>query len=221
MYPQFEELLAHWQPSDKLVILGDLIDRGHYSRQVVQKVMALQAKYGEDHIIALKGNHEDMLGYFLDELMDPALFLKHGGRECLQSFLGNFDENDLPAVRASLMEDFSDEIVFLRNLRTYYKEERLLITHAGFDSEHADWLQTRPENFLWTRKHYEQPNLTGLVNVFGHTPVRDIHVDGSDDVWVSTCGGYIGIDGGCAYGGQLNGVLVSGEGKVMARYVVK
>lgn len=221
MYPQFEQMLKHWENSDKLVILGDLIDRGAYSRQVVQKAMELQAEYGTEHVIVLKGNHEDMFGYFLDGLMDPELFLKHGGRQCLQSFLGEYDETNLAAVRAALVEQFSDEIAFMRNARQYYTIGRLLITHAGFDSEHTDWLQTKRENFLWTRKHYLKPNVTGLVNVFGHTPVRDIHEDGRDDIWMSKCGTYIGIDGGCAYGGQLNGLVISEDGKVQKEYVVK
>lgn len=221
MYPQFEKMLNNWDGKSRLIILGDLIDRGAYSLQVVRKVMELQVKYGEEQVNVLKGNHEDMLGYFLDGLMEPELFLKHGGRECLQSFLGNFDETDLTAVRSSLVKDFYDEISFLRNAKPYFTIGRLLVTHAGFDSEHADWLQTKQENFLWTRNHYEKPNMTGLVNIFGHTPVRQIHEDGSDDIWKSECGLYIGIDGGCAYGGQLNGLLISEDGEVLAEYVVK
>lgn len=221
MYPQFEEMLDNWNDSDKLVILGDMIDRGAYSHQVVQKVMSLQEKYGADHVIVLKGNHEDMLSYFLDGLMDPDIFLKHGGRECLQSFLGDFDETNLTEVRKTFIKNFSEELAFLRNARSYYTFGHLLITHAGFDSEYKDWLQTKPENFLWTRKHYEKPNVTGLVNVFGHTPVREIHSDGSDNIWMSSCGYYIGIDGACAYGGQLNGLLISEDGKVLSDYVVK
>lgn len=221
MYPQFEELLTNWNDSHRLIILGDMIDRGDYSRDVVQKVMALQEKYGADHVIVLKGNHEDMLSYFIDDLMDPAIFLKYGGRECLQSFLGDFDETDLRAVRKAFEKTYSKELEFLRNARSYYQVGQLLFTHAGFDAEHANWQRTKPESFLWTRKHYEKPNITGLINVFGHTPVREIHSDERDTIWRSSCGYYIGIDGGCAYGGQLNGLLIAEDGTVRMEYVVK
>lgn len=221
MYAQFEKVLQHWNRTDRLVILGDMIDRGAYSLEVVQKVMALQIQYGADHVIVLKGNHEDMFGYFLNNDMDPEVFLKHGGREFLQSFIGEFDETDLDAVRAALVEHRRDEVEFMRNARLYYSVGRLLFTHAGFNSELVDWQETKADHFLWTRKHYEKPNLTGLVNIFGHTPVRDIHMDKSDDIWINETGDYIGIDGGCAYGGQLNGVLLNEAGEVLETYVVK
>jgi len=47
------------QKDDKLILLGDYIDRGEKSREVVDFVMELQEK-GFD-IIPLRGNHETML----------------------------------------------------------------------------------------------------------------------------------------------------------------
>lgn len=218
MYPQFQQMLEYWDKESQLVILGDMINRGAYSREVIKKVMDLQQQYGEQ-VIVLKGNHEDMLGYLLDGKMEPELFLENGGREFMQSFLVNFDEAKLENSLHQLKNQYDKEIQFLRNAHSYYQIGKLLISHAGFDQEKDTWQETEPQNFLWTRKHYEQPNRTGLINIFGHTPTREIH--GKDAIWHSTCDTYIGIDGGCAYDGQLNGLFISEDGDVLAEYVVK
>ena len=75
MYKPLEQLLQHWNLQDKLVILGDLVDRGPQSLEVVRKVMALKETYG-DQIIFCKGNHEELL---LDYMRSPhSYFLLKG-----------------------------------------------------------------------------------------------------------------------------------------------
>lgn len=55
-------ILEHLEePNTKLVLLGDYIHGGDESRQVLDKIMNLQAKYGTDKVIALMGNHEDFV----------------------------------------------------------------------------------------------------------------------------------------------------------------
>lgn len=91
--------------------------------------------------------------------------------------------------------------------------------HAGFESNSSNLADTTDNDFLWIRDHYERPNQTPYVNVFGHTPTKLIHK--TDDVWVSEDHTYIGIDGGCVYGGQLNGVLLTDQGEIVETYSVK
>lgn len=54
------------------------------------------------------------------------------------------------------------------------------------------------------------------MNVFGHTPLQYIHE--SSDIWLSEDRKYIGVDGGCYMGGQLNGLHISETGEVLNRY---
>ena len=49
-----------------LIFLGDYIDRGPNSREVLEYIKNLQDKYGENKVIVLKGNHEAMFLDWLD-----------------------------------------------------------------------------------------------------------------------------------------------------------
>ena len=217
MYKQFEELLAHWDRESQLVILGDMIDRGEYSYEVVQRVMELQKQYPEK-VTVMKGNHEDMLMYYIDGRMkDPTPFLVNGGSEMLRSFIKDLDEEAVEQNAAILRTQFAEEMEFLKSARHFYQVGNLLIAHAGFNSSLEDWQQTSPEDFLWIRNHYEKANKTGFISIFGHTPTRNMHE--VDDIWISPCGTYIGIDGGCAYGGQLNALLISEQGDILDTFV--
>src|SRR3990167_5157122 len=67
------------EPSDRLVFLGDYVDRGPDSKGVVSYLIEAQRK-GMPEMIFLKGNHEDM---FLSYLGFPGrygdMFLFNGG----------------------------------------------------------------------------------------------------------------------------------------------
>lgn len=219
MYPQFKQMLEHWDKESQLVILGDMIDRGKFSYEVVQEIMQLQVTYPEK-VVVLKGNHEDMLMYVLDgKMKDPTPFLENGGKEFLQSFIANSDELTTEQCIELLKTNFEQEMDFLRNAKRFYQIGNLLITHAGFESAKDNWQDTAPENFLWIREHYKKANTTGLINIFGHTPTRNLHE--VDAIWHSSCGTYINIDGGCAYGGQLNGLHIREDGEILEEYIVK
>lgn len=218
MYKQFEEILQHWDQESLLVILGDMIDRGEYSYEVVQRVMSLQEQF-PDKVVVLKGNHEDMLMYYIDgKMKDPTPFLVNGGIEMLRSFIKDINEDAIERNAEILKTQFSTEMEFLRNARHYFKYGNLLITHAGFDSKLSHWQETTSHDFLWIREHYRNENKTGLLSIFGHTPTRNMHEN--DDIWISPCQNYIGIDGACAYGGQLNALLISEQGEIINTYSV-
>ena len=219
MYPQLKKMLTHWDPDSQLIILGDLIDRGSDSYEVVTEMMHLQQAHPEK-VVILKGNHEDMLQYFVEgRMQDPTPFLANGGTEMLRSFIPHFEQLTISQSIELLKKHFAKELNFLFQARRFYQVGKLLFTHAGFDTTKATWQETAPHDFLWIRKHYERPNQTTLINIFGHTPTRNIHE--TDAIWQSQCGTYIGIDGGCSHGGQLNGLYISEDGGIVAKYVVK
>ena len=60
----FEAALKKTDLSGKnqLILLGDYIDYGPDGRAVLEKVRALQEKYGSEKVIALMGNHENTGG---------------------------------------------------------------------------------------------------------------------------------------------------------------
>lgn len=223
MYDAFEQLLTHWHKDDKLVLLGDLVDRGPQSLDVIRKVMALQETYGEQ-VIYCTGNHDQMFLHFLaSPLIQRVFYFPHGGRETLQSFLSDAPDNvkAFNAVEQAhyIQQHFKQELAFLQRGKLYDIIGHVLLTHAGFESYYADLAYSTEDDFLWIREHYKQRNKPPYVNIFGHTPTRQIH--GSDDIWVSEGGKYIAIDGGCVFGGQLNAVLIDDSGRIVSTYAVK
>jgi len=72
---------------DRLVFLGDYIDRGPDSSGVVSYLLALQESYHEVKFVFLKGNHEDMLLSYLGlNGQHGDMFLVNGGKATLQSY---------------------------------------------------------------------------------------------------------------------------------------
>lgn len=220
---QFEEILTHWNPEDTLVVLGDLIDRGPQSLQVIEKVIELNQTYG-DKVVFLKGNHEDMLLNFLNNPTEKQVhYYVNGGLETMQNLLAQLPDTtsneSYPVQAEAVKTHFKAQLEFLATAPTHQIIGNVLFTHAGFNSEFATLDETTEREFIWIRKHFLQANKTPYVNVFGHTPVSYIHE--SNDVWVSEDKRYIAIDGGCYMSGQLNAVLLNYDGQLLEIYKVQ
>lgn len=83
LYTLVTELIS-LSRNDRLVLLGDYIDRGPDSKQVMEFIMDLKDE-GYD-VIALKGNHEDMMLHAADSSLDSYNWMLNGGYETLRSF---------------------------------------------------------------------------------------------------------------------------------------
>ena len=217
----FEQLLTNWDTADQLVILGDLIDRGPESLTVIRKVMALCEQYG-DQVLFIKGNHEDMLINFLNAPFEKQEnYYRNGGLETLSSFFKPL-QLDIPSSLEEVVElisaHYSKELSFIENAPHVYTIGNILFTHAGFNSAFEDYTQTTEREFIWIRKHYEMPNRTPFVNIFGHTPIK--YINGQHDILVNQEKNYIAIDGGCYMTGQLNGIELYENGEIAKQYKV-
>lgn len=217
-YEEFIALLTKWRREEELLILvGDYIDRGPKSKEVVAHIQQLQQTYGEQ-IIVLKGNHDAMLEEFLEQPTGPLgeRFLRNGGQQTLQSFIGSSRSSLTREEQAAYMrKHYEDALTFLNERPLYYHWGDVLFTHAGFQSKHTTWQESTEEHFLWIRKHYERQNESGLRNVFGHTPTFRIRNEEQHGIWISNDGKYIAIDGGCVFGGQLNGLRLRKDGRIV------
>lgn len=223
MYRQFELMLTYWDKESTLVILGDMVDRGPRSYDVIRKVMELKRTYGEQ-VIFCKGNHEEMLLNYINLPEEKKeTYYKNGGLQTIESFLNHLP-NEIKTLNAIeqasvIQEKFKEELDFLASGKLYAIVGNVLLTHGGFDSSYNDISKTPDNDFLWIREHYLNENLTPYTNVFGHTPLKFIHE--SHDIWVSEDGKYVGIDGGCYFSGQLNGLVISEKGEIFQVTYVK
>src|SRR5262249_31529921 len=104
------------ESGDRMVFLGDYIDRGPNSKGVLKYILELQKQDGLE-LICLKGNHEDM---FLSYLGMPGqhgdMFLYNGGYATLISYGVNSSRSSLDEINSQISPD---HIHFLKNLRTY------------------------------------------------------------------------------------------------------
>lgn len=220
MYGHLEKSLNHWNKKDNLVILGDMEDRGRDSLLVVQKIMEISKKY---KVVFIMGNHDQMLLDYIDDPSNYERYYRNGGETTIASFCQNKDVLKLDHVQRvnELKQKCKEEIDYLKTGLLYDTFHQVLFTHAGFCSFRHCFEETSDEQFIWIRDHYKHKNESGYINVFGHTPTKYIHHPISNDYWISEDKTYIGIDGGCAYGGQLNGIVIDENGQIVETYSIE
>lgn len=223
-YERLTELLTKWNPAtEQLLFVGDYIDRGPQSLEVLHKVKELHDQHGA---IALMGNHEEI---FLQWLREPVLYAQHfvnvGGSATIQSFLGS-PITTMPSITdiaQKIQIQYPELIEFILTLPYYSTWEDVIFVHAGIDPYTKNFKDTAKHDFLWIRDEFTQfPHMAKERVVFGHTPSLYLHSNGSSDVWLSECGKKIGIDGGVNEAlGRLNGiVLTKGSNEMIVHSVM-
>lgn len=145
------------QRSDTLVLLGDYVDRGPDSRGVLDLLVDLKRR---TNVVALLGNHEEMMLSVLAGELDHTVWLKHGGLSTLDSYHFNGDLDFLPPEHAA----------FLDSLVDYYEQDNFFFTHASYDPFLP--LSEQPVTELrWhsLRDGIPGPHRSGQTAVVGHT----------------------------------------------------
>lgn len=202
---ELEALLDAVSPtsSDRLVFLGDYIDRGPASRRVLDMLVELRRALPET--VFLRGNHEEMLLSFLGRDAEGGeLFLRAGGGPTLASYGlaapgRGLAPADLPAAACAALP--AAHLDFLEGgLRLWFRSGRFLFVHAGVRPG-VPLEKQRKRDLLWIREEFlgAATGVEGVV-VFGHTPYRNAFF-GRD--------GKLGLDTGCVYGGMLSCVDLS------------
>ncbi|MGD8542191.1 MAG: metallophosphoesterase family protein [Desulfobacteraceae bacterium] len=168
---------------DQLVFVGDYIDRGPASFEVVEYVLGLKTALRD--VVFLKGNHEQMLEDYLAG-PDKLTFLINGGQATLDSYLRHRPNSQAPVIPPR-------HLAFFRGLRLFYESENYIFVHAGLKPR-VPLDQQDPRDLLWIRSRfiYSQADF-GKPVVFGHTPFPEPLVQVNK----------IGIDTGAVYGQQL------------------
>jgi serine/threonine protein phosphatase 1 len=193
-----------WQ----LVFLGDYIDRGPSSRDVVQLLLRLSEVIGK-RAIFLKGNHESAM---LDFLADPAIgqqWIEHGGRETLLSY-----GIDLPSILPEpnwqqTQANFQSALPaahrrFFESLQLFHEVGDYIFVHAGLRPGVA--LDDQVErDLLWIREPFLSYNHPGpQIIVHGHT-IETTPVETETR---------IGIDTGAYATGKLTALRLRGQDRV-------
>lgn len=171
---------------DILIFIGDYIDRGRSSREVIDYIIRLREK--SENVICLMGNHEQMFMNYLDGV-NEGLYLGNGGRATLESYGILLSDN----VQERKAKVSGKHLQFFRSLLPYYESDQYVFVHAGVRSELPMNEQTI-DDLLWIRFAFiENRKDFGKTVVFGHTPMKNLMIEKNK----------IGIDTGAVYGGKL------------------
>lgn len=176
----------------RLVFLGDYVDRGPASAEVLHRVRSLQRRETV-HVVCLKGNHEDMMLRAAAGSEDwDAVWLRNGGDATLRSF-GVRRAAQVPA----------DMLDWLAARMTSFEDGRRCYVHAGLDPA-RDRLDQSDQDRLWIRDAFlARDHDFGKLVVHGHTPTRD----GRPDIRAHR----VNVDTGAVYGGPLTAAIFDGS----------
>lgn len=153
--PLIETTIGFRPQEDLLVFLGDYIDRGRQSKEVVRYLTALRERSPE-RVILLKGNHEELAYNALtagEWGKDMALWRLNDGDETITSF-------------GSVTEARTVLVPFIESLRLSYETDTHIFVHGGIPSG-EDLRTALPEDLLWDREFAYRGEKPLIV---GHTP---------------------------------------------------
>lgn len=207
---------------DTLVFLGDYLDRGPSSAEVVRVVRDMAAAGGPT-VVALRGNHEDAWLRVIDhgwpEFVLPA---DNGCLATLRSYSGGPPPtpSTIPAageLASMFAGDFfsADVVAWMRELPYWYEDEHAIYVHAGVPQRDGRWLHPSEVDeaaaLLWTRAEAMFREYRGKTLVIGHTvtellpPELSTHTPADPtDLWAGEA--IIATDTGCGRGGFLTAV---------------
>ena len=161
--------------NDLLIFLGDFIDRGAEG-EVIQMIEWIMSQTQKENVIALRGNHEQMMIDFFDN--GDINWLFNGGKET--------------SVDIKVRMEATDKILllkildFAKNLPLYYrmtiKGQDYFFCHAGIDP-HTPLDEQSADDLLWIREPFFNYYDGDTIIVVGHTPLLLLNDEGSDETW--------------------------------------
>ncbi len=157
------------------VFVGDYVDRGEHSAQVLRQLHHLDTR-SEKKAICLKGNHEDMLLGFLDAPRKwERVWLHNGGAQTLASFdLTDIELSDPDAVAEALRGAMGQSLVdWLFDRPLTWTSGNVTVVHAALDPKQlVDGQQD--STCLWGHPQFRKKRRKdGQWVVHGHTIVDE------------------------------------------------
>jgi serine/threonine protein phosphatase 1 len=188
----------------RMVHLGDYVDRGSNSADVIDIISGLENRQ-DISCINLLGNHEEMMLNGLTRATATAYdnWLINGGKATIESYKAR-GEDSVP----------KRHINWLKTLLPIHIEDtpKLIFVHAGINP--SLFPNESDATYRWTRSprffnvsNWSNPDLDGWTVVHGHTPTDDFYPEHS-----SAKAARLNIDTGAVFGGRLTAaIFVPGE----------
>ena len=160
-------------PNVYLIFLGDYVDRGHQSREVIDMILS----YSQPglNVVTLAGNHEEAMLDFLREPHGASDWLRFGGIATLHSYRvgsppGVLTREKQEVIAENLNENLPDKHrQFLEDLDDWFELGDYMFVHAGIDPSRSLSRQD-PQQSRWIREPFlSHSRLYEKVVVHGHT----------------------------------------------------
>lgn len=187
----------------RIVFLGDLVDRGPQSAQVIEHV--LTRDWGGRPVTVLQGNHEEVFLLTLNNDLEATRFwLRIGGVETMESYGTPRDLID-HAGALDIAQDFiarvpDAHVAFLHKLAEAVTIGGYHFVHAGVRPGVALDRQ-KPEDLRWIRERFlDYEGSHGAMIVHGHSIALE----------VEELSNRIGIDTGAFHTGRLTAIGLEG-----------
>jgi len=166
--------------TDTFIFLGDYIDRGPSSFEVIEYLIEMSLKY---KTVFLTGNHEDMFIKYLTDGENYSNYISNGGGSTIKSYIKNMNELVLP----------ENHKLFFSNLKLYYEGDDFIAVHAGLNPEISNLKEQDKYDLIWIREDfYRYPHKWEKTIIFGHTPTP--YMNNSDSVYIDEKRNIIGLD---------------------------
>lgn len=183
-YEIWRQIKEYLQADDKLIYLGDAIDRGGRGFEILMEML------DDSRVIFIKGNHEDLMynAYFCKDSFSAREWLRNWHRNGGRATQRNMQE--LEKNEKITFEQKLDYIKRIDELPTYVicpideTDDVYYLTHAGFTP--SEKLQMKPIwdqewDLIWDRKHIDEEWPQQYKNIYiihGHTPVQFLNKKG-------------------------------------------
>lgn len=152
----------------RVVLLGDYVDRGPQSKEVIDRLLAGPTIAGNE-FITIGGNHDECMLAAIEAGRGTAVagWYEIGGIQTIMSY-GLEDEDDLFNGRfLSLIP--KEHVAFLKSLLPYYTTDEQIFVHAGL----RPWVPLEEQSLIslkWIRDEFlDVPHDFGRLVVHGHT----------------------------------------------------
>lgn len=160
---------------DTLVFLGDHIDSGPDSRDVVAQLMEWQHRY--PHWVFLQGNHEVMMlnarqAWVEGDAEGFYRWWTQGGEATWGSYLRPGEPEPLNE-RSPFADIDAEHVAWLARLPLSFETEHFIFVHAGLRPPRA-LAENNPQDLVWIRdKFIRSHHDWGKRVIYGHTPVNE------------------------------------------------
>lgn len=125
------------QENDEFIFLGDYVDRGPQSAQVVQRLIELSQT---NKCIFIRGNHDSWAKDFLIKGTKNKIWIANGGDSTIKSY-----------VESGLIVNKKHEEFFKNLINFYVDEYNRGFVHGGFHSRLGLGYEPFESNYYWDR----------------------------------------------------------------------